>query len=131
MTEEEINAISALDRGLRFNNPGDVRVFFWKTDHEMIVVIFCFIVPRRPLHLCLNGKLQVKNFNMSKSKQSQEARCLLVINEVIRILYKVNSNREYECMINELVDLGLQASRLRRSSRLGITRNRGQDIYLY
>ena len=73
----------------------------------MIVVIFCFIVPRRPLHLCLNGKLQIKNFNMSKSKQSQEAQCLLVINEVIRILYKVNSNREYESMINELVDLVL------------------------
>jgi hypothetical protein len=28
LTEEEINAISALDKGLRFNNPADVSLYF-------------------------------------------------------------------------------------------------------
>ena len=69
-----------------------------------------FLVPRRSLHLRLN--VQVENVQV----QSQEARCLLVTNEVNVVLYKVNSNREYECMINELVDL--------RNSRITCNGNR-------
>ena len=40
----------------------------------MIVVnFFLFIVPRRPLHLCLNVQVKKK----SKVHQSQEARCIV------------------------------------------------------
>ena len=42
LTEEEINAISALDRGLRFNDPPDVSFFFFFFPVKLIVVIFFF-----------------------------------------------------------------------------------------
>jgi hypothetical protein len=73
LMEEEINAISALDKGLRFNNPPDVCPFlslldFWKrkTDHLMTV-------PQHAFHLRL--------------KCERDSAAI-----VRRGLYKVNSN---------------------------------------
>ena len=70
LTEEEINAISALDKGLRFNNPADVRFFkIPSLFFGELIVVFYFLVPRRPFHLCLN--LQVRFFYMSKVREKR------------------------------------------------------------
>ena len=68
LTEEEIKAISALDRGLRFNDPALVIIFsfLWENaDHEM-TGDFLYIVPRRHLHLCLNVQVKRTGFYMKK-----------------------------------------------------------------
>ena len=60
LTEEEIDSISALDKGLRFNDPARVSFFFFSSsfwEKLIMKLIIFFVVPRRSLHLCLNAQV--------------------------------------------------------------------------
>lgn len=59
LTEQDIKAISALDRGLRFNNPPDVCVYFIFNTSFGELTIVSILVYRHALHLCLNVKVRL------------------------------------------------------------------------